>query len=90
MSATMSSTPEELQAELCTLTDMNAAEWDDFFCLTPAQQVQVAENYRGLSWAQSSDTFGKVIAVLGVLATIAGAVSGIASAASAVAALKTI
>lgn len=83
-------TYEQALVALATKTGMSPDDWRDFLACSPDQQRALVRAYADQSWVRSPDTFGEVLAILGVIGTIAGVVSGVAGAASAVAALKSL
>ena len=83
-------TPEDLVAELATLTQMSPSEVQDFLSATPAQQLLIIANYRGCDWTVQPDTLARILAIVTLLGTIAGAISGIGGAVGAIVAIKSI
>ena len=81
-------TADEAFVDLATLTGLTVSEWVDFCSLPRPAQDLCAQAYRDADWKTNPDTFGKVLAILGVIGTIAGVIGGVAGAVSAVAALK--
>ena len=86
----MTISPEEYLAKLATVTGLSAQQWSDFLSCTPEQQALIAQGYKDQNWVKDPDTFGQVMAILGVIGTIAGVVTGVAGAVSAIQALKSL
>lgn len=79
-------TAEDMESEICTLTNMSPSELNDFYALSYDQQLQTLENYRLASktWVRELSTLERVGNILTALGALAGAVSGVATAGSAV------